>query len=175
MVDSGSEKIKSQNFKQDNLMKGNFERIPFQLNYHYKSKMNSNKSLVAFASIAFALVAAGPVAAACDFNNLSTCSNAELGALLTQLQTQTTETQTVTSVTACQGVTFSRNLSLGSTGADVKCLQALLNQGTDTQVAATGVGSAGSESTYFGAKTQTAVKAFQLNMESPLSPDLSVL
>ena len=141
-------------------MEGTFKRIPFQLNYHYKAKMNSKKTLVAFASIVFALVAAGPVAAVCDINNPSTCTNADLIALLSSLQT-TTGTQTATNVTACQGVTFSRNLSLGSTGADVKCLQALLNQAADTQVAATGVGSAGFESTYFGVKTQTAVKAFQ--------------
>jgi len=122
--------------------------------------MNSKKSLVAFASIAFAFVVAGPVAAACDFNNLSTCSTAELGALLAQLQTTTGTTQTA-DIVSCQGVTFTRNLSLGSTGSDVKCLQAVLNNAADTQVAVTGVGSKGYESSYFGLKTQVAVKAFQ--------------
>jgi hypothetical protein len=126
--------------------------------------MNSKKSLVAFASIAFALVVAGPVSAACSLSTLSDCDSAGLQGLIAQLLggTQTGTTQTgVTTPSACQGVTFSRNLKLGSTGADVKCLQAVLNNSADTQVALTGVGSKGSESTYFGAKTQVAVKAFQ--------------
>src|SRR3989338_7312753 len=40
---------------------------------------------------------------------------------------------------ACSGVTLSRNLTVGSSGTDVKCLQALLNQSDDTQVSASGV------------------------------------
>jgi len=128
--------------------------------------MNSKKSLVALASIAFALVVAGPVSAACSVATLSECDNTGLMALIAQMLGGQTTTQTGTTATgnapaACAGVTFTRNLSQGSSGADVKCLQALLNQAADTQVAATGVGSAGNESTYFGAKTTAAVKAFQ--------------
>ena len=56
--------------------------------------------------------------------------------------------------------TFTRNLSLGSTGGEVMAVQKFLN-GHGAQVSATGAGSPGNESSYFGGKTKAAVTAFQ--------------
>ena len=65
-----------------------------------------------------------------------------------------------TGVTACS---FTKDLTLGSTGDDVKCLQQYLNA-AGYPVASTGVGSAGSESTYFGTLTQSALAKWQAAM-----------
>jgi peptidoglycan hydrolase-like protein with peptidoglycan-binding domain len=57
---------------------------------------------------------------------------------------------------------FARNLTLGSTGEDVKALQQLLNaQGI--LVSTSGAGSKGQETTLFGTKTKLALSKFQAN------------
>ncbi len=57
---------------------------------------------------------------------------------------------------------FTRALSLGSTGEDVRLLQKTLNSDPATQVAVSGAGSPGAESTRFGPATEAAVKKFQI-------------
>ncbi len=88
----------------------------------------------------------------------------ELLAQIATLQAQLVALQggatPATSTAACTGVTFTRALTIGSTGTDVKCLQSLLNSNGYT-VATTGVGSAGMETSYFGSLTLAAVQQFQ--------------
>jgi hypothetical protein len=59
-----------------------------------------------------------------------------------------------------QDYVFTRNLTVGSVGQDVMSLQVYLNINGFT-LAATGAGSPGNETMYFGARTKAALAAFQ--------------
>src|SRR3989344_106815 len=84
---------------------------------------------------------------------------AELQAMLNDIQAQIAALTGGGSSTAVQ-CTFTRSLSQGVTGSDVQCLQRYLN-GAGHQVAASGSGSPGNETTYFGGLTRAAVSSWQ--------------
>src|SRR4030043_628376 len=56
---------------------------------------------------------------------------------------------------------FERGLEVGMSGIDVKWLQVLLNNDSDTRIASSGPGSPGNETSYFGSLTKKAVIKFQ--------------
>lgn len=109
--------------------------------------------------VALAVVAmVAPAATSADQLSDLTAMIAQLQAQLAALQGSTT---TTVGTGACTGVTFTRNLTVGATGSDVKCLQSILNRTATTRVAATGAGAPGFETSYFGPKTLVAVKVYQ--------------
>ena len=87
----------------------------------------------------------------------------ELQQELHRLQAQynaLTASSTTSSSSVCP-YTWTRNLSTGSTGEDVRQLQRFLNGNPQTIVASSGVGSSGNESSYYGPATARAVSKFQ--------------
>jgi peptidoglycan hydrolase-like protein with peptidoglycan-binding domain len=90
-------------------------------------------------------------------------SKADLQAQISQLLATISQLQAKadTNNTAYANYSWTRSLTVGSTGEDVRMLQRLLNSNADTQVAVSGVGSRGNETTYFGPATKAAVMKFQ--------------
>src|SRR3989344_9020373 len=84
----------------------------------------------------------------------------DLQAQITSLLAQIAALQGSSSSTGAGCYTFTRDHSLGNSGGEVMWGQQFLN-GHGFQVSATGAGSPGNESSYFGAKTRAAVSAFQ--------------
>ncbi len=84
---------------------------------------------------------------------------AQIAALLAQIQQLQSQLNTAQGGSS-SSYSFTRDLTLGSTGADVKALQQFLNS-HGAQVAASGAGSSGNESTYFGTLTKAALAKWQ--------------
>jgi hypothetical protein len=69
---------------------------------------------------------------------------------------------------------FTKDLKLGQALADVKQLQIFLNQYFDTQIAKSGAGSPGKETTFFGSLTRLAVIKFQEKYASEILTPLGL-
>lgn len=87
--------------------------------------------------------------------------------LLTFVPQKNTYAQTVPNIPLCE---ITRNLTIGSVGEDVQCLQRYLNWAGFT-VASSGVGSSGNETQYFGTLSANAVVRWQnANSAQVLTP-----
>jgi peptidoglycan hydrolase-like protein with peptidoglycan-binding domain len=117
----------------------------------------ASKAVVAVAAIAMAFsVFAAPAKAQ---------STEDLQKMINDLLAQVAALQGKTGSASAAGVcpfTWTRDLNTGATGADVKALQQFLNANADTRVSASGAGSAGMETEYFGPATAAAVSKFQV-------------
>jgi len=97
-----------------------------------------------------------------------------IAALQVQLAALTGDTGSTGTIAGCTITSFDVSLKVGSRGDDVKCLQIILNSDAETQLAASGVGSAGSETTYFGPLTKTAAIKFQEKYASEILTPLGL-
>lgn len=122
----------------------------------------SIKSYGGFANRAFSIAMTVSFVGAAIMPSAAVAQTATIDSLMAQiqqLQAQLLALQGGTSgaTTKC---TFTRSLFQGVRGDDVKCLQQYLNS-TTNKVAASGPGSPGSETTYFGPATRAAVGRWQ--------------
>lgn len=127
------------------------------------------KLTVAFVAVAMVLSAYAPAAQAQTTEELQAMIN-DLLAQVAALQTTTGQGSTSVASGVCP-YTWTRDLSQGATGADVMKLQQFLNADLDTRVAASGAGSVGAETEYYGPATAAAVSKMQVKYRAEvLSP-----
>ncbi|MFT5037082.1 MAG: peptidoglycan hydrolase-like protein with peptidoglycan-binding domain [Candidatus Azotimanducaceae bacterium] len=128
------------------------------------------KASVAFVALATAFVLAAPAQAQMTESEME-AKIAELTALIATLTgSLNDDDSTMSSSSACP-YTWTRSLLSGDTGADVMKLQQFLNSSSDTRVAASGAGSVGAETDYYGPATAAAVSSLQTKYRTDiLSP-----
>lgn len=114
--------------------------------------MSTKKILSAVIALALVVSAIAP----------STASAQTAAELQAQIAAITAQLAAMNSTTvSAPAYVFTRDLTLGSVGVDVMNLQKVLNMSADTQVALTGAGSPGMETSTFGPATKAAVIKFQ--------------
>jgi len=131
----------------------------------------ASKAAVAFVALAMIFAVYAPAAQAQSAEDLQAMIN-NLLAQIAGLQSQVGQGGSTAGVAS--GVcpyTWTRNLNMGATGADVMTLQQFLNSDPDTRVSTSGAGSAGAETSYYGPATGAAVSKLQMKYRSDiLSP-----
>src|SRR3989344_5470043 len=147
-----------------------------------RTKKAANKIAVTFLSVSTALFLSGASLTVPLVANAA-LTESQIQSILSLLSSFVADQSTINNVNASlrgQPTTpvppsttgncgFTRSLSLGMTGNDVKCLQQYLNS-VGFQVSTSGAGAPGMETTYFGAKTKAAVVKWQAaNGVSPTS------
>lgn len=129
--------------------------------------LTTNKFAAGILSVGMFFALGAPVASAA-------LTDAQIQSILSLLSSFGADASTISNVDASlRGVaptapvggtpafTWTRSLTVGDSGADVLALQKFLNSDAATSIAASGVGSAGSETDYFGGLTAAAVTKFQ--------------
>lgn len=129
----------------------------------------ASKLAVALVAVAMVISAFAPAAQAQTTEDLQQMIN-DLLAQVASLQGQVGQGGTSVASGVCP-YTWTRDLSSGSTGADVMKLQQFLNADVDTRVAAEGAGSVGNETEHYGPATAAAVSKMQVKYRADiLSP-----
>ena len=127
------------------------------------------KLSVAFVAAAMIVSAYAPAAQAQTTEELQEMIN-QLLEQVAALQASTGQGGTSVASGVCP-YTWTRDLSSGSKGADVMKLQQFLNASADTRVAASGAGSVGAETEFYGPATAAAVSKMQVTYRADiLSP-----
>ena len=130
------------------------------------------KAFVAFVAAAMMISLFAPAAKAQTAEELQTQIN-DLMAQIATLQAQVG--QGGTSASGVCPYTWTRDLNMGATGADVMKLQQFLNANADTRVSVSGAGSVGAETEYYGALTGAAVAKFQVMYRAEILTPLGMV
>ncbi|MEZ4195039.1 MAG: peptidoglycan-binding domain-containing protein [Candidatus Paceibacterota bacterium] len=120
----------------------------------------ASKAAVAFVAVAMVFSMFAPSAKAQSTEDLQAMIN-NLLAQIASLQSQVGQGGTSVASGVCP-YTWTRDLNVGATGADVMKLQQFLNANADTRVAASGAGSVGAETEFYGPATAAAVSKMQV-------------
>lgn len=118
------------------------------------AKSMTAKLAVGFVAVAMLFAFSAPVQAQSSIE-------AQIQALLAQIAALQGQLGGSSASAACP-FTWTRDLSQGSTGEDVRKLQQFLNSDPETRVAVSGAGSVGQETTFYGPATAAAVSKFQV-------------
>lgn len=131
------------------------------------------KAIVVLVAAAMVFSVFAPSARAQTTADLQQLIN-NLLAQVAALQAQVGQGGTGTASGICP-YTWTRNLSIGATGADVMKLQQFLNADPDTRVAAAGAGSVGMETQYYGPLTAAAVSKMQVKYRAEVLTPLGLV